>query len=224
MRSATRAAWIALAVLCLASGCVSSSGRSFGRWADDHSITTGVKMHLATLRGPSTWIRVDTYDGTVYLSGVVDSSETKRKAEALAREVPGVEQVVPNLMVKRSDGVAASIKTDNGHEVWTRNTRRPHPLLAVLPGLVRIEGDFSRRPAGPFSGFDQAGRRVATIYVVSMRDLAQRGMDDLRAEGLPIDHVDIYPIDSTPDVPEPTYHVVLWHLSRAQARSLRSSS
>jgi hypothetical protein len=221
MRSTARVAWVAAVALFLAAGCVSSSGRSFGRWADDHNITTEVKMQLASLRGPSTWIRADTYDATVYLSGVVDTVETKRKAEALARGVPGVAQVVPNLMVKRAAAVAASINTERRREVWSRDTAHPHPLLVLLPGLVRIEGDSSTRPAGPFSGFNRASRRVATIYIVTMRELAQRGIDDLRAEGLPIDHVDIYPVDSMPDVPEPTYHVVLWHLTRAEARALR---
>lgn len=209
---------IVAVVLMLATGCVSSSGRSLGRWASDHALTAEVKMRLAPLRGPSTWIRADTYDSTVYLSGVVDSEATKQRAEALARSVEGVDQVVPNLLIKHA-GTSASIKTDGRREVWTRTSGHPHPLLTLLPGLVRIESDGTMR--GPMAAFDQAGHRVATIYVVSMRDLAQNGIDNLRAEGLPIDHVDIYPFLSVPDIPEPTYHVVLWHLSRAQARALK---
>jgi len=216
---ARSSAVLAAVVLILATGCVSSSGRSLGRWASDHALTAEVKMRLAPLRGPSTWIRADTYDSTVYLSGVVDSEATKQRAEKLARGVEGVDEVVLSLLVKHAGGSSASIRTDARREVWTRTAGHPHPLLALLPGLVRIESDGTMR--GPMTAFDQAGHRVATIYVVSMRDLSQNGVDNLRGDGLAIDHVDIYPFSSVPDIPEPTYHVVLWHLSRAQARALK---
>jgi hypothetical protein len=212
---------IALAmIVAMITGC--ASGRSFERWSDDRGITAKVKMRMMSLRGPGTWIHVDTYDRTVYLSGVIDDPETKLRAEALAWDVPGVEMVVPNLMVKRSPpATATSIRTDGAHEVWTRTSAQPHPLLAVLPDVVRIEAAASGRPGAPSLAYDESGRRVATIYVVTMRELAETGRDGLRADGYTIDHVDIYPVASAPDVPEPTYHVVLWHLTRTHARPRR---
>jgi hypothetical protein len=87
--------------------------------------------------------------------------------------------------------------------------------------LSRIEGDALARPHGPFAGFDRRGELVATIYTVSMRDMAQHGMPELRPAGRPIDHVSIYAVTSEPDVPEAYYHIVLWHVSRNEAAEQR---
>jgi hypothetical protein len=217
-----RRAGVAVVIIVMVSmiaGC--ASGRSFERWSDDRGITAKVKLRMAPLRAPGTWIHVDTYNRTVYLSGVIDDPETKLRAEALAWDVPGVEMVVPNLMLKRSPPVAASIRHDGAREVWTRTSVQPHPLLAVLPDVVRIESAAPGRPGAPCWAYDQSGQRVATIYVVTMRELAETGRDGLRADGYTIDHVDIYPVASAPDVPEPTYQVVLWHLTRTHARPRR---
>ncbi len=45
-------------------------------------------------------VKVDVVDGVVTLSGTVDSEEEKRATEEDAKAVPGVTQVVNNLLVK----------------------------------------------------------------------------------------------------------------------------
>lgn len=45
-------------------------------------------------------VTVDVKDGVVTLSGTVDSDEEKRAAEEDAQAVPGVSQVINNLVVK----------------------------------------------------------------------------------------------------------------------------
>jgi hypothetical protein len=211
------------AVLVLAlgvSGCRSLTGRPVGRWVDDQAITASVKTRLATIRTfPSTThVKVDTFEGTVYLSGVVDSDETKRRMEALAREVEHVAQVVTNLTVRQGRGSAPPSTTGRVVAVAVPG---PHPLQTRLPGLARVDGDGVRHPQGPYRGYDRAGKLVATIYTVSMRDLAQHGLEDLVPSGAGVDHVAIYSIATDPDVPQPQYHVVLWHVSRTEAARLR---
>ena len=45
-------------------------------------------------------VRVDTTEGTVYLNGVVPSPDHKIRAEQIARDVRGVNQVVNNLQMQ----------------------------------------------------------------------------------------------------------------------------
>jgi hyperosmotically inducible protein len=67
----------------------------------DSAITTKVKTLLLTEKGvPSTSISVETYEGTVLLSGFVDSSAVKEKAGKVAAGVSGVKAVQNKLSVK----------------------------------------------------------------------------------------------------------------------------
>ena len=50
-------------------------------------------------------VKIDTYEGTVYLSGEVETAAQKAEAEAAARRVEGVEQVINDLHV-RTDAAA----------------------------------------------------------------------------------------------------------------------
>jgi hyperosmotically inducible protein len=64
-------------------------------------ITSATKLRLlADRRTPGLSINVDTNDGVVTLVGTVESEEAKRAAEAEARKVNGVTQVVNRIEVK----------------------------------------------------------------------------------------------------------------------------
>ena len=78
------------------------------RQVDDLAITTQVKSKLAKDVGVSsvTNISVNSTNGVVTLSGQVDSSDAKVKAEDLARSVPKVVRVVDNLQVAPSSPAA----------------------------------------------------------------------------------------------------------------------
>ncbi len=68
---------------------------------DDSAITAAVKAKLAAEQAATlTGVNVDTHQGTVSLSGTVESEATKQRAAALAREVEGVREVVNNLQVQ----------------------------------------------------------------------------------------------------------------------------
>jgi BON domain-containing protein len=210
------------AMLLLAAGCGMLGPGSIGQSVDDRAITTAVETRLAAMGfGTSTHVDVDTYDGTVYLSGEVADDDTKQRVETEARSVQHVALVVPNLLVQSSSDGLASPRTE------IDPARRPpgsgtafDRLLVRFHGLARIEGDPVARPRGPYAAYDGLGRLVATVYTIPMRELAELGADSLEAHRR-IDHVTIYPVAANADVPDPHYNVVLWHVTRSGEFSLR---
>jgi osmotically-inducible protein OsmY len=99
----------ASAVVALAglTGCSTTSEhrvegeRSEGRMVDDHRITSAVRSELkAEPVYKFDEIDVKTFNGTVQLSGFVNTEEQKRKAIELAQRVPGVAQVVNSIALK----------------------------------------------------------------------------------------------------------------------------
>lgn len=67
----------------------------------DTAITTKVKSEFLITKGiPSTSISVETYEGTVQLSGFVDSKEQIATAVKVAKSVSGVKSVQNNLKAK----------------------------------------------------------------------------------------------------------------------------
>ena len=78
-----------------------SGDRTAGRALDDKTITATVKHDLN--REPVYkfgGVDVTTYNGTVQLSGFVDTEEQKRIAGDIARRAEGVTQVVNNISLK----------------------------------------------------------------------------------------------------------------------------
>jgi osmotically-inducible protein OsmY len=84
--------------------CASTSKREgAGEYVDDSVITTKIKSLLAAddfLK--SFQISVETYKGTVQLSGFVDSQKTIDKAGEIASSVKGVKSVKNNLTLKKA--------------------------------------------------------------------------------------------------------------------------
>jgi osmotically-inducible protein OsmY len=88
-------------------GCSTWSGhrvegeRTAGRVVDDSRITADVQKEL---RAEPVYkfndIDVKTFNGTVQLSGFVNTEDQKRKAAELAQHVPGVAQVVNSIALK----------------------------------------------------------------------------------------------------------------------------
>jgi hypothetical protein len=153
-----------------------------------------------------TLIDVDAVDGTVYLTGRVDTAGQKIFAEAAVWRVDGVRQVVNDIQAAEDGAAVAALAAASVR----------HPVLEHLPRVARIE----QVAGGPASAYDAKGRLVATVYTVPVRELTGRGLEDLRASQA-IDHVSIYLATSHPDVPLPHYHVVLWHVSASEAAALR---
>jgi BON domain len=98
-------------------GCQTATGRTSGTLIDDGSTTATVKSKLVAERAANfTSVGVDTVNGVVHLTGVVETPEQRMRAEQLAWETRGVRQVVNNLQVQRpvvttAPPVAASPQT-----------------------------------------------------------------------------------------------------------------
>ena len=95
--------YFALVMLMVAIGACASTSKqeSTGEYVDDTVITTKVKSLLAAddfLK--SFQISVETYKGTVQLSGFVNSQKAVDKAVEIARSVKGVNSVKNDLIVK----------------------------------------------------------------------------------------------------------------------------
>jgi len=82
--------------------CASTRTReSTGEYVDDSVITTKIKSLLAADDFLKSFaISVETYKGTVQLSGFVDSQKAIDKAGEIASSVKGVKSVKNNLNVK----------------------------------------------------------------------------------------------------------------------------
>jgi hyperosmotically inducible periplasmic protein len=87
-------------VVALVAGCQTLTGKSSATVIDDPAITASVKTKLVADRAANlTRVDVDTNQGTVYLTGIVDSTEQRTRAGELARQAKGVKNVVNNLQV-----------------------------------------------------------------------------------------------------------------------------
>lgn len=89
-------------VLAILSACSPSGAhRGTGEYIDDTAITTRVKTAFAAdPEVKATEVQVETYKGTVQLSGFVESSESAARAAQLARDVPGVKEVRNSMVIR----------------------------------------------------------------------------------------------------------------------------
>ena len=88
----------------LIAGCSSTpSQQSTGEAIDDGVVTARVKAKL--IEDPVTkahQINVDTFKGTVQLSGFVETEQARSRALQIAREVNGVKQVKDALQIRKA--------------------------------------------------------------------------------------------------------------------------
>jgi hypothetical protein len=90
-------------------------------------------------------------------------------------------------------------------------------LPDFLPGLGTLYVDPSTLPAGPFLAYDHQGKLVSTIYMIPMKDMSeQKAFADLPSPGGKVDHVSLAFNAGHPGVPDPHYHIILWHVSKQQ--------
>ncbi len=101
--------------LTLLGGCTTVTGRTFGQYAGDRATTARVKTRLATERAQTlTRVNVDTYEGTVYLSGMVRDQQERQRLGQLAA-ING-HPVVNNLRVIGESRTAAATSRRERHE------------------------------------------------------------------------------------------------------------
>jgi osmotically-inducible protein OsmY len=83
-------------------GCAGSRTReSTGEYIDDSTISAKVKTALHADKDVSGFqVQVETFKGVVQLSGFVDRPIQAQKAEQIARQVNGVQEVKNNITIK----------------------------------------------------------------------------------------------------------------------------
>ncbi len=90
-------------------------------------------------------------------------------------------------------------------------------LPEFLPGLGTLYVDPKTMPAGPFLAYDHDGKLVSTIYMIPIKDFTDhKKFEDLKAAGGKVDHVGMYYNAGHPGVEVPHYHIVLWHITKAE--------
>jgi osmotically-inducible protein OsmY len=100
---------LAVAIGLVLSGCQTVTGRGMGQWWEDKATTAKVKTALAGRRlGTLTRIDVDTYGGTVYLTGTVGSEQARREILEMAESAAAGRRVVSHLVVAGETVPAAS--------------------------------------------------------------------------------------------------------------------
>jgi hypothetical protein len=89
-------------------------------------------------------------------------------------------------------------------------------LPDFLPNLGQLFVDPKTLPAGPFLAYDHDGKLVSTIYMIPVGELDQhKAFNGLASPGGTVDHVSLYFNAGHPGVEQPHYHIVLWHVSKA---------
>lgn len=204
---------VALVLLVATSAGCSLAGRTFGTYVDDQTVTGAIKMRLARKEPRTvTRVNVDTFQGTVYLSGEVANAIQKSDAEIVAWQVAGVTQVVNDLTV-RGERAAAALAANA-----LPTMRSSSPLLERLPGIARMDPPLGD---GGALAYDTAGAIVATVYRRPSKDVAQNGFEAVGPTVRPIDHVSVYGVPAAAGLPEGQLYIVFWHVSAAAAAALR---
>ncbi|HTD67572.1 MAG TPA: BON domain-containing protein [Candidatus Limnocylindria bacterium] len=116
-------------------GCASdkadsdSHKRTTGRYIDDKMLGMKVKGALddsEVYKFPD--VKVNTYEGTVQLTGFVDTDDQKRKAEEIARNIQGVSSVQNQISLK---GDAERVR-----DTTDRNTTPPPTTAPNAPNTT----------------------------------------------------------------------------------------
>lgn len=87
-------------------------------------------------------------------------------------------------------------------------------LPDFIPGLGTLYVQPSTLPAGPFLAYDKDGKLVSSIYMVPLESMQnEKRFDDLSVGADSVREVDMYYNAGHPGVPDPHYHIVLWHVA-----------
>lgn len=140
-----------------------------------------------------------------------------KEAERLARENPHALQSAAGLWAARVLGCAgrcSECRESTAASALSKGQRAGQ--TARLSAQDRHALCRSEDPAR-FLAYDHQGGLVSTIYMIPIKDLdGHNTIPDLSAPGGRVDHVSLYYNAGHPGVPEPHYHIVLWHVPKAE--------
>jgi hyperosmotically inducible protein len=99
MRKTVTLMFAAFVVLGMLAGC--ATNRPIGDQLDDAGVVAEINARLAASPVTSALnINVDSLDGVVTLSGVVETNESRLEAERIARTTSGVKRVISRIRVE----------------------------------------------------------------------------------------------------------------------------
>lgn len=184
-------ALLGLPVLAIAVGC--STTQPFTSSVGDAGTTSRVGRALTMSDEVARHeIDVDTEQGVVYLRGDVDTMEQKMMAEAIARNVKGVDAVVNNLMIE-----GQTPPGDAGWDPWI--TTKVKSRLLADPGVRGVNLDVDTEEGIVYlSGIVANERqRVAAEWHAQQVDGVRKVISQIRLTE------EAYPLDRTPLQPGP---------------------
>ena len=150
------------ALAALAACAATRTQESAGEHIDDSVITAKVKAAL--IDDPATkarQIEVDTFRGTVQLSGFVDSADEKGAATRVAHSVSGVQNVRNNLSVGHTERSAGEVVDDS-----VVTTKVKAALVAEPTTKARDITVVTREGIVQLSGFvDSAAERATAVEI-----------------------------------------------------------
>jgi hypothetical protein len=92
-------------------------------------------------------------------------------------------------------------------------------LPDFIPGMGTLYVQPDTLPAGPFLAYDRDGRLVSTVYMIPLKDMQKhKDFKNLQANGQKVVATDVMYNAGHPGVPEPHYHIVLWHVAPSKAK------
>jgi BON domain-containing protein len=143
---ATRTTLTITLVLLLTGACTTLTGRPAGQFASDTETTGRVKAAMAVAK--MSRVNVDTMNGTVFLTGTVDSEDMRQRAGDVARSVTGTDNVVNNVTVRGAASAAPSESTTAASPSGAATAPPPSsPPALPAPSAPGTVTDGSRVPA-----------------------------------------------------------------------------
>jgi osmotically-inducible protein OsmY len=147
--------------------------------ASDMWITSAAKLRLiASTDTPGFDINVDTDRGVVTLFGSVDSTATKKRAEAEVRKVEGVVNVVNDLQIVPASRQETATQDDRQIRDAIENRLAARPALSdskirveVASGVARLQGAVHSR-----------GDQVAALTIARSTHGVRRVIDELKVD------------------------------------------
>src|SRR5476651_1242773 len=179
--SILRTAVVAMAIMAFTACAATRTQQSTGEHIDDTVVTAKVKAAL--IDDPATkarQIEVNTFRGTVQLSGFVDSAEEQAAATRVAHSVNGVQNVRNNLAVGHTDRSAGEVVDDG-----VITTKVKAALVAEPATKARNITVVTREGIVQLSGFVDSAAEKATASEVAQ---GVRGVKEVRND-LQIKHL-----------------------------------
>ena len=90
-------------------------------------------------------------------------------------------------------------------------------LPDFIPTMGNVYVNPKNLPDGPYLGYSRDGKLVDTVYMIPIKDFdAHANIPELAAPSGQVDHVGVYFNPGHAGIPEPHYHIVLWHVPKSQ--------